>query len=434
MPRTDTVIVKASAPEDLIALAAHTLGFWPEESLVLVSLRGPRRRTGLVARTDLPPLLAEGARGPGAVAHVARQLAAPVVADGASAAAVVLFTRTGGAGQEHRGLAAALDEALGARGVQVAEAVLVDGQRLFSLSCSPECCPDDGRELGEVWATQVGAEMVARGSTVAADRPAVVAALRAGVAPAPEPDREEVEGLVAAAAGRDPWAPGRAERAARTWCALLDAAVAAPTAGSGRAGGAGEPAARTPDEAAAAVLDPGCAAALLADLEHLLVRDVVLVSVVPGARAALRAPAGSAFRADSGLAGRLLDALELQAAAEDAGEPEELEAAEALVRRLVRLAPDHLRAGPLAVLAYWGWWRGSTVAASTLAEEALRAEPGHALAGMVLQMATHGLAPDWVRRRRGAQPGGSQAGAPRSAARDGARRRGRRHPRARRAR
>ena len=73
----------------------------------------------------------------------------------------------------------------------------------------------------------------------------------------------------------------------------------------------------------------------------------------------------------------------------------ELDAAEALVRQLARLAPGHLRAGPLAVLAYWGWWRGSTVAATTLAEEALRAEPEHSLAGLVLQMAGHGLAPDW---------------------------------------
>lgn len=57
MDNNSTPIMQTSNPGDLALLVAHTLGFWPRESLTLVSLRGPRRRNGLIARLDLDDVL-----------------------------------------------------------------------------------------------------------------------------------------------------------------------------------------------------------------------------------------------------------------------------------------------------------------------------------------------------------------------------------------
>jgi hypothetical protein len=119
----------------------------------------------------------------------------------------------------------------------------------------------------------------------------------------------------------------------------------------------------------------------------------VLVSAAPGARQVL---AGSAFDPPGALAERVVLALDLFDRAPDAGEPELVEAASALLRRAARAAPDGVRARPLAVLAHWGWWRGSTVEATALAEAALVLDPGASLAALVLGLADHGVPPGWV--------------------------------------
>ncbi len=385
MPPTEQVVVRASAPEDLVALVVHTLGFWPEESLVLVGLRGPRRRTGLVLRVDLEPFLALE---PTALDDALDQVVAPLAADGAAIA--LLHSRSGGVRPAHRQLVAALEGALGRLHLRMEEAALVDGQRLFSLTCEGACCPPQGRALADVASTVVGAEMVALGRAPAADRGAAVARLLAGVAPEAPALRAEVAAHLAAGRGGEGGEAWSA-RPVATWCALVDevaAAVGAPVP----AGTGGRPP-RTVDEAAAAVLDPARAAGLLGALGDVLVRDAVLVSAAPGARQVL---AGSAFDPPGALAERVVLALDLFDRAPDAGEPELVEAASARLRRAARAAPDGVRARPLAVLAHWGWWRGSTVEATALAEAALVLDPGASLAALVLGLADHGVPPGWV--------------------------------------
>ncbi len=51
----DLVPLKVSGPQGLLAVVPTMLGFHPQESLVMLCLRGPRRRVGPVARVDLPP-------------------------------------------------------------------------------------------------------------------------------------------------------------------------------------------------------------------------------------------------------------------------------------------------------------------------------------------------------------------------------------------
>src|SRR3712207_6389570 len=56
MPESDPPLtVRLSDPGQVAAALPHLIGFRPRESLVVVSLRGRRRRFGLTARVDLPP-------------------------------------------------------------------------------------------------------------------------------------------------------------------------------------------------------------------------------------------------------------------------------------------------------------------------------------------------------------------------------------------
>lgn len=383
-PASSPAVVTARGPEDLLALAVHTLGFFPHDSLVLISLRGPRKRSGLVLRVDLEPLT--GLRG-AARDQAAAALAAPMADDGARAVVALLVSCSAGVRPAHRRLVSALAGALGERGVVVEEATLLDGARLYSLTCRAPCCPRSGRPIGDVAASLVGTEMVALGSAPSTDRTAVVEELLARVSPADDAGERVARAAVAAqlASAGGPGGPGGSRGALSAvdrWFALLDAA--------GRCG------ARSPDEAAEKVLDPGSAAALLAALGDVLVRDALVVSVVPGAREDLEGAGPGRLRE------RLDAALDRLAGATGPPDGDDLAAATALVRRLARLAPDGRRATPLAVLAHWGWWRGSTVEATVMAEAALAADPACSLAALVVQLADAAVPPDWVRARRAA--------------------------------
>ena len=46
--------VKLRSPADIIDAVPYLVGFEPHDSLVVLSLRGPRSRLGLTARIDLP--------------------------------------------------------------------------------------------------------------------------------------------------------------------------------------------------------------------------------------------------------------------------------------------------------------------------------------------------------------------------------------------
>src|SRR3954469_5917534 len=53
-PSRQRTFVSVQGPGDLVAAVPYLVGFDPVRSVVVVSLRGPRRRCGLVARGDLP--------------------------------------------------------------------------------------------------------------------------------------------------------------------------------------------------------------------------------------------------------------------------------------------------------------------------------------------------------------------------------------------
>ncbi|SDQ50910.1 DUF4192 domain-containing protein [Quadrisphaera sp. DSM 44207] len=381
-----TTTLRVSDPRDLIALAAHALGFHPRDSLVLVSLRGERHEPGLVARVDL-------AARPGGPRAATGALAQRVARDGATGAVLFVHTdRTGPPGRpEHDDLVRAVRRDLAAEGVALADAWLVGAGRLRSYTCQQACCPPEGQPLGDVAATLVGTEMVWRGSCVLADQEEHRRAVRARLAPAGAAARRAAQ-----RAARRP--AGRAERlrALARWRDLLEATTAGVRAG------------RSADDLAADLLAPQAAGRLLAAVADVRLRDAVLLSTVTGAGSAPERLA--AGEEDAGELSQALDAV-LSRPGGPAPDPDEAEAARALLEALARLASGRRRAAPLAVLAWTSWWRGAGSEAAVQADLALEVDPDCGLAQLVAEAVGRGVLPPWRERgSAGARPdGGSSA-------------------------
>ncbi|HEY5821200.1 MAG TPA: DUF4192 domain-containing protein [Propionibacteriaceae bacterium] len=144
--------IRASHPEDLLALVPYLLGFHPEDSVVAVMVRSGR--VALTARIDLP-----GADHASALAQELESLANQhrasemvVIGYGGDSARLVLDR-----------LVAELPR------VVLADALYVDGTRWFSLTCTKGCCPTEGRPYA-VDAHRLAAEAVFAGMTVRGTR------------------------------------------------------------------------------------------------------------------------------------------------------------------------------------------------------------------------------------------------------------------------
>ncbi|MGV8966838.1 MAG: DUF4192 domain-containing protein [Cellulomonas sp.] len=147
---TSTETIRVTQPRELLALIPFQLGFTPTDSLVVVSLREPRGRVGLIARIDLAD-----------AAQAADTLAHHLADDGAARAVVVTYTGDPGA-------------------AHTATTVVTD-----ALSHDLACCPVAGRPLSDLTGTQVAATLTYAGVSPAATRaglevqPAPAAARRA---------------------------------------------------------------------------------------------------------------------------------------------------------------------------------------------------------------------------------------------------------------
>jgi len=177
-------VAKLSTPGDIVASIPSLCGFLPTDSVVVLSLREPRRRLGLVMRLDLPPRRLVG--------EAARSLVARVAQDGGQAAVVAVF----GSRREQALVDAVLACAAEAE-IEVADALHVVDGRWTSYLCRGPCCPPDGTAVG-VAPTLLQAEQALDGRVVLASREELVRSL---VAPA------DPLGAVAArvAAARTAW-------------------------------------------------------------------------------------------------------------------------------------------------------------------------------------------------------------------------------------
>ena len=163
--------IRLRSPAEMAAAIPHLVGFRPEESLVVVSLRGPHKRIGLTMRFDLPPADHDE--------HFAGVVAARLVADGASHALVACCTAaTGDLPDLPRGeLIDCIRAELRTEDVALMDALLIREGRWWSYLCADlACCPIDGRVVEE--ATDVAAAHALIGRSMLPDRSALVDSLR----------------------------------------------------------------------------------------------------------------------------------------------------------------------------------------------------------------------------------------------------------------
>ena len=154
-------------PEDILGYIPHLLGYWPEDSLVAITMQG--KMLGAALRVDLPApasnrMLADFAE------HVLHYLAADTLADG-----VVLALYTGDGWEDGMvvtqtlPLLAELQETLGHADLPVRDAWLVGPEYWRGAFCfDQECCPAPGLPIEQIRNSRLSAEMVYRGSTIGA--------------------------------------------------------------------------------------------------------------------------------------------------------------------------------------------------------------------------------------------------------------------------
>ena len=398
-----TTTIRTSDPRDLLALIPYQLGFVPHESAVLISIRRGRSRVGLVARVDLPDL-AHPEHGP----QLARHLVSHLVEDGAATAVLVLWTHadtrdgSGAAQLARRHVDEAGEYFLGAIDCWVVGAT---GYR--EIDCADEtCCPPSGHPLSDLQASAVSAEMVLRGERPARSREELV-----GV-PAVDPRRRR-----AARRAAERWrqrglhAPD--DRALRQWRRggltlwreLTGAVAAAGTEGAAQSHA--DPYDGPSVAGPSCVLDAPALGRLRAALDDVLVRDAVLVSLVPGCADVAEALVDGDTGADVDRALEVIvDASRGAPPLDDVVHP-----ARAVLTEVAAHSAGASHAPSLTLLAMIAWWSGDGARASVLVERALEAEPDHRLGHLVRETLEAAMPPGWVKARRAVEEGDPGAGA-----------------------
>jgi hypothetical protein len=420
--------IRTREPRELLALVPFQLGFVPQDSAVVLSVRAERSRIGLVARVDLPDL-ADPAQG----AQVARALIGHLVADGACRAVVVLYTSVDlqapqVPGRRTRSVATraidhlqdAAEHALGHL-----ECWVVGPTGYYAFGCDDrDCCPTGGRPLTELESTRVGAQMVLEGVQVARSRSDLV-----HIAPVDAAVRKSARRSAARWRSRGLAATGSAElhrwrrEGLVLWRTAFDEAYRASddsgavvrsagetgpdglpgTPEAGRAGsGQAEPARPAASEDGVVPVrfgpslwappGPAVVGRLLTALEDAFVRDAVMLG----------------FTGDADLAADLLvagdtagvgDALRVIIDPVHGRRPDQRRtaAARAVLEHLVAHVGREGHAPALTLLAVLAWWEGDGARAGVLTDLALGADPDHRLALLLDQALRTGMPPGWVR-------------------------------------
>ncbi|WP_435736193.1 DUF4192 domain-containing protein [Cellulosimicrobium sp. PMB13] len=373
-----STLIRARGPRELLAYVPFRLGYRPHESVVLVGLRGPRGRVGLVARVDIDDV-ADLEHGP----QVARTVLAHLSADGASRAAVVVYTdaplRAGGpeaararAAVEH--CRETVEDTFGPTDVWV-----VTTTGWGCLDCDdPVCCPPGGRPASELESSEVGAHMVLAGASVADTRedafriPPAAPDARRSAARASRRARVRSSGRPASEAST--W---RQEGLAAWRRAVALAAGAAPG---------------SPPE-----LSPTLLGRVEAALEAVPVRDAVLLSFVPGVGDLPERTARGGGDVDAGTGEAIARIVDPAVAI--VPDPEETEPARVVLEGVVAHAARRRAAPALTLLALIAWWHGDGGRASERLREALAQDGSYRLALLLSSALDAGVPPGWVRAR-----------------------------------
>lgn len=444
--------LKITGPEDILGFIPHSLGYWPANSLVAMTLQG--KRLGATLRVDLPE--PSRCRGPGLAAFartVRDYLEADKEADGTLLAIFAGPPGEGAAGADgpdgggtdadgpDAGLADTgtgspalatllreLERALGAAGLPVRDAWLIGERHWRNAYCTdPACCAPPGRPVEEIRNSRLNAELVFRGSSVGA-APGSPAA-------SGTPEHDEAAALEA----EDSWTReflGRWRDRSQfgavldVWERVLNAA------GRPAAGTAAGQQPTLPGGPPPAALPAGLAGYLRATLCVAAWRDAVLVMAAAGRAAAVAGaeefgvfaggpgrpaplpeldgypaamPGGTGESSESGAAGEAGEA----AAAPGYGEvllglapatPDWARLA-GLDRILVRLGTcggGEARAAALTARGWIEWCRGRGSFADALFTAAAAEQPGYRLAELLAELGRRGTLCGWARRKEAA--------------------------------
>lgn len=392
-----TTIVKAANAAQFLSLVPRMLGYRPTRSLVLIPFAGARSVGAM--RFDLPT-----ADESDEIDRIAATLIGMVCRlPDADAAAAVIYTDEsfGVGGMPHAELIDALEDRAHACGIRMTDALCVAADA-WGSHFDP-ALPDEGRPLDELGDEPGGAEHVS-----------VAEGDQATGADLPHVDLAE------------------SERTARAVAALEDAVrlLCGPDAARGRADGfagrAAEAAVSGDESTGARRVDPQALAtvcllddlptlyeeALGWDAESLAPFDAAALSWCL-ARPALRDIALVQWCGGMGAGDEALDAqlrwesgeeypahLAMQMWGEgERPDPDRLDAALALSRRIAAAAPRAVRAGSLATCAWLAWALGRSTHADRYATLACEIEPEHGLAEIVRSFVLAGHLPDWAFRR-----------------------------------
>ena len=140
-----------TSPHDLLAAIPFLIGYHPEDSLVVVSIK--ENAVGMAMRIDYPVDIPEGAYDLLA-SHLQRELAT-----GALLVAYVPSDRSDG-----EIVLADASAALTRIGIATDESLLIQGGRYRSVLCQdPSCCPAEGNLIPEIDGSRIAVEHVVAG-------------------------------------------------------------------------------------------------------------------------------------------------------------------------------------------------------------------------------------------------------------------------------
>lgn len=353
--------IRKAGPDDLIALVWFQLGYRPRDSVVLVGLEGPRRRTGLISRIDLDDV---------GGALPARGLV-EVLARTSAQGAVVLVASEDPRLSPWRGQPAVvrtIRRELRGVGISLVDALWVGAEGYRSYLCrDPQCCPLDGYPLAEVMSSSAAAASVLDGQVLAPDEAGLVADVLPGQGdpPAGQGAGERPDALPAGSSAGLP-ATGDLYGWLRLWRRCL----------------------------AEGTIDPIAACGLAATMDDDRLRDAVMLTFLPTAGdlpEALLEGGPSLEQGDQPDGTGSLDG-----AVCHPPDPDLLGRATALLAVAARTAPAGSRAPALACLAWVAWWAGVGARARMLTGLALADRPGYGLATLVDRALVSMLPPPWV--------------------------------------
>lgn len=377
-------------PKEILSLIPFQLGFVPEKSVVFVSLRGPRRQVGLVARVDVEDFVSEHSQ------EILEQLGAHCRNDGARSVLVIGYQD----GQGARHVDSTLLEAFrnvqhhGLGGLRADEFLVVQhdvyGHVAFSGGCShsnelssnwdacaeAELCSEHAGNTADFANTEISAHMVYQGRSAVKQRSQLAYVERSS-----QSDYEVAQAAYLEASqsvktldieARNGW---RAEML-QLWVSLID------------------------DQDSP--MSPQLKGEFIRFLEDIPSRDSVLISC--SRNGAIRAKNFINGYCDSAINRDEIDAIARLAISEITDRKLGLEPDRARVLRisellsqLVAVADTSQQMAPRTLLALLAWWEGNGALARRHLEEMRQGRNDYSLAQLVTTALDCGLAPGWQR-------------------------------------